>query len=150
MKLLISQDALPDNGCAASVGHTLGSLPFFLATLFTSNRGRSQDTLYLGRLAVLQAGPFVPFLPGSPKIYQQRFSLNWNMESQSLVSSIILWSSFFWNSSPNLPLHRIPHKNPDLVQYNLRCWFPVPCLHCKMPGCLTVKSLFSFGYLLFF
>lgn len=149
MKLLISQDALPGEGCAVSVGHTLGSLPFCLSYPFHFQWRQKPRCSVSWETGSPTGRTVCSFSSWVPQKTPAKILFKLAYGSQSLVSSIILWSSFFWNSSPNLLLHRIPHKNPDLVQYNLRCWFPVPCLHCKMPGCLTVKNLFLFGYLFF-
>ena len=88
-------------------------------------------------------------LLGFPKILQQRFYLDFNIESHSLVPSISTSSCQACSESsiPNLLLH----KDPDLVQYNLRPWFPVPCLYFKILGFLTVENLyFLWHFFLFF
>ena len=99
---------------------------------------------------VLQAETFVYFLLKSLKILWQRFSPNCNMESHSLIPSIST-SSCLESPETTPPTcfdTRIPHKILDLVQHNLRYW--VLCLHFKIPGYLTVESLYFLGTSYFF
>jgi hypothetical protein len=47
-----------------------------------------------------------------------------------------------WKCSHHLLSHKIPHNDPDTVQYNLRHWSPVPCWQCKILGYLIDENVY--------